>query len=72
MVSSITEATKSSLLHLIYTVSVPDTSSYLMDTGGLFPIGRATGQQADQLSPFMMRFKREYSCTSAPPDAFMA
>jgi hypothetical protein len=20
----------------------------------------------------MMRFKREYSCTSAPPDAFMA
>jgi hypothetical protein len=71
MVSFITEATERSLLHLTYTVSVPNTSSYLMDTGGLFPIGRATGHEVDQLLPFVIRLKREWSCTSTPPEAFM-
>jgi hypothetical protein len=72
MVSFTIEATERSLLHLIYTVSVPDTSSYLMDTGGLFPMGRATGHEVDQLPPFVTRFKREWSCTSTPPHAFRA
>ena len=72
MVSFVTETTERSLLHLMYTVSVPDTSFYLMDTGDLFPTGRATGHEVDQLPPFAMRFNREWSCTSTPPDAFMA
>jgi hypothetical protein len=59
MVSFITEATERSLLHLINTVSVPDISSYFMDTGGLFSIGRATGHEVDQLPPIVMRFKAE-------------
>jgi len=57
MVSFITEATERSLLHLIFTVSVPDTSSYLMDTSGLIPTGRATGHEVDQLFPFVIRLR---------------
>ena len=47
----------SRLKRLIYTVSGTQQSSYLMDTGDLFPVGKATAHEADHLPTFVMRLR---------------